>query len=192
MLLSLACGGGGDPEPTPEPTAAPLGSGPADQALALYVETTLDKDFVEDCSTADAQRDVGKICSVFRGEREGLRAYVLGQTFSEGLQWAILGQNGGQWSVVHSLQLTSENRGVPGIPWPLRVGVDLVVVGADPCVNVREGPALNQKAVDSICDGATVRLGSGPAPGDNFQWWQIEGRTGWVVADYLRYPDAAQ
>jgi hypothetical protein len=28
--------------------------------------------------------------------------------------------------------------------------------------------------------------------GDGINWWQLSGRTGWVSADYLRYPDAAQ
>ena len=31
-----------------------------------------------------------------------------------------------------------------------------------------------------------------PSNADNLIWWQVEGRTGWVAADYLRYPDAAQ
>ena len=193
LMLSLACGGGGDDAPpTPVPTPAPEFSGPAEQALARYVETTLMKGFVEDCTKADSQNDAGKICSTFRGEREGVRAYALGQTFSEGIEWAFVGQNAGQWAVVHTVKLTPDNRGVPGIPWPLRSGVDLVVVGADPCVNVREGPSIQQRAVDSICDGTRIQLGGGPAMGDGFQWWQLAGRTGWVVADYLRYPDAAQ
>ena len=51
---------------------------------------------------------------------------------------------------------------------------------------------IRQRAVDSLCDGARIRLGAGPANADNFQWWQVAGRTGWVVSDYLRYPDAAQ
>jgi hypothetical protein len=27
---------------------------------------------------------------------------------------------------------------------------------------------------------------------DGLQWWQVEGRNGWVAGTYLRYPDAAQ
>jgi len=195
VVFNFACFGSGSddkPEPTPVPTEAPVGSGPAEQALGRYVEMTLGKAFVEDCSKADASRDVGKICSTFRGERDNLRAYVLGGTFSEGLQWAFLGQNAGQWSVVHSVKITGDNAGVPGVPWPLRIGVDVVVAGAAPCVNVREGPSLMQRAVDCIADGTRIRLAAGPSMGDNFQWWQVAGRTGWVVADYLRYPDAAQ
>jgi hypothetical protein len=203
LLVSfvLACGGGddgGDDEPEATPTPEPQGSGPAEQALARHVETTLMKPFLEDCSRADASRDVGKVCSVLRGEREGLRAYVLGPTFSEGQQWAIVGQSGGQWNVTNVIPITADNAGVPGIPWPLRAGVDVVVAGAGRCqtagngLNVREGPTLQQRAVDCVSDGTVLRLGAGPSQGDGYEWWQLQGRTGWVVSAYLRYPDAAQ
>lgn len=170
------------------------GSGPAEQALARYVEATLGKQFKEDCGTADPAADVGKICSIFRGERGTERAYILGPTFSEPIQWAFLQQSGGQWNVVHTPAITRDNSAVPGVPWPLRIGVDVVVVapGSPPCLNVREGPALNQRAVDCIGHGTRIRLSAGPTAADNYQWWQVEGRTGWVVSDYLRYPDAAQ
>jgi hypothetical protein len=201
LLLLAACGGGGNDnaaKPTPEATATPAGSGPAEQALARYVETTLNKPYLEDCAKADTTRDVGKVCSVFRGERNNQRAYALGNTFSEGTQWAILEERNGQWNVVHTPAITRDNASVPGIPWPLRTGVDVVVVGVGGCgtvgsgLNVREGPALNQRAVDCVSEGTVVQLASGPAPGDNLQWWQLAGRSGWVAADFLRYPDAAQ
>ena len=191
--LSLACGGGSKPaEPTPEPTAASAFSGPSEEALARYVETTLGKSFLEDCSKADAQRDAGKICSTFRGQRENMRAYVLGLTFSEGTQWAIVEERNGQWSVVHAPVLNSDNAGVPGTPWPIRPGAEVVVTGTGLCLNVREGPALDQKAVDCLNDGSVVTIAAGPAVGDEIQWWQLSGRNGWVAADFLRYADAAQ
>ena len=194
-VMLLTGGGDGDssasgpPEATPTPETP--GSGPAEQALARYVQTTLGKGFVEDCSKAQGGPDAGKICSIARGEREGRKAYILGLVASEPSQWAILEMQGGSWNVVHAPVITRDNAAVPGIPWPLRTGVDLVVAGAAPCVNVREGPTISQKAVDCIADGTRIRLIAGPAPADNFQWWQVEGRTGWIVADYIRYPDAA-
>jgi hypothetical protein len=194
-LGALACGGGSDDkeEPTPEPTAGPAGSGPAEQALARYVEQTLMKPFVEDCTKTDVARDVGKICSTFRGERGNQRAYIIGPTFSEPSQWVVLeDRGGGQWAVAGTTVLNADTAAVPGIPWPLRTGVDLVVVGANPCVNVRVGPALNQQAVDCIRDGTRVRLTAGPTAADGINWWQVEGRSGWVSGDFLRYPDAAQ
>jgi hypothetical protein len=98
----------------------------------------------------------------------------------------------GQWTLASAQNLTPDVAAVPGIPWPLRTGVDVVVAGANPCVNVREGPSLNQRAVDCIRDGTVIRLAAGPTAADNIQWWQVSGRTGWVSGDFLRYPDAAQ
>lgn len=195
FAIAAGCGGGGGggdkPEPTPAATPAP--PDPLIQALARHVETTLGKPFVEDCAKAQPGQDAGKICATAKGERANQRAFVLGAVASEPAQWAILEQQtGGDWKVVQTQPITRDNSAVPGVPWPLRTGVDLVVVGADPCVNVREGPALNQKAVDCIKDGTRLRLASGPAAVDNIQWWQVAGRSGWVAGDYLRYLDAAQ
>jgi hypothetical protein len=197
-LAILFLGGGGSDEKATEAESAATetppasGSGPAEQALAKYVQTTLSKGFVEDCSKAQPGQDAGKVCSIFKAERNNFRAYILGNVASEPSQWAILENQGGNWNIVYTPAITRDNSAVPGIPWPLRTGVDLMVVGAAPCVNVREGPSINQKAVDCISDGTRIRLVAGPAPADNFQWWQVAGRTGWIVSDYLRYPDAAQ
>ena len=196
VLLGAACGGGGgDPpaDPTPNPTVESQVSGP-EAALAAHVRTTMQKEFAPDCSKIDVAQDVGKICAAFRGEREGRRAYVLGLTFSEFSQWAIVEQRGGQWAVIKTVEITTDNSGVPGIPWPLRTGVDVVVVVRDspPCLNVREEATLQAAAVDCINDGTTIQLQAGPQMADGIEWWQVEGRSGWVSADYLRYPDAAQ
>jgi uncharacterized protein YgiM (DUF1202 family) len=191
-MLVLACGGDGDAsEPTPEPTAAGSQEGSPEATLERHVQSTLMKDFVADCAQADAARDAGKICAVFRGERDNLRAYVLGQTFSEGVQWTILEQRSGQWNVASVTNLNRDIAALPGIPWPLRTGSEVVVVGGD-CLNVREGPGLGMRAVDCIRDGTRIKLSAGPTEGDRIQWYQVEGRTGWVAGDYLRYPDALQ
>ena len=196
--LLAACGGGGKSNNAgQQPTAAPTGvtgGGPPEAALAAYVSTTMQKDFVDDCTKTDASKDVGKICATFKGERGQQRAYVLGPTLSQGTQWVILENQGSQWNVVSSQALTPDTAGVPGIPWPLRTGVDIVVAsgGDPPCVNVRTGPSINQAAVDCIPNGAKIRLTAGPTEADKYQWWQVEGRTGWVVSLYLRYPDATQ
>jgi hypothetical protein len=190
----VACGGGGDdPEPTPAPTETPAGpgTGSPEAALATWVQTTLGKQFVADCSKAVVATDNGKVCSNARGERENMRAYTLGLVASEVSHWAIVQNQGGVWAVVSSQTITPDNAGVPGIPWPLRTGVDVVVAGTGNGLNVRTGPGLNAAAVDRIDDGTVIRLSAGPAPADNLTWWQVEGRSGWVVADYLRYPDAA-
>jgi SH3 domain-containing protein len=170
------------------------GNGAPEQALAAYVSTTMQKEFLDDCGKTDAAKDAGKICATFKGERGEQRAYVLGPTLSQGTLWVIVENRNGQWAVAGSQPLNADNAGVPGIPWPLRTGADIIVAsgGAPPCVNVRTGPGLNQPAVDCIPNGAKIRLSAGPTDADNYQWWQVEGRTGWVVSLYLRYPDAAQ
>ena len=194
-FLTAACGGGGDdPEPTPAPTETPAtgGTGSPEAALATFVQTTFSKEFVPDCSQAVVATDAGKICATARGERDNMRAYVLGLVASEGSHWAILQNAGGAWTVLSSFMITPDSAAVPGVPWPLRTGVDVVVVGTGNGLNVRTGPGLQAAAVDRIDDGTVIRLSAGPAPADDLQWWQVEGRSGWVVGDYLRYPDAAQ
>jgi hypothetical protein len=191
-LLLIACGDDSQPEPTPEPTPEQPAMDPAEQAIGRFLETQ-SKDYVGDCSKADASKDVGKTCSVMRGERGQQRAYAMGNTFSEGNMWAIVENRANQWNVVQTAAITPDTAAIPGVPWPLTINTDLVVVGVAPqCLNVREGPALNQRAIDCLAQGARIQLGSGPAMGDGLQWWQVAGRSGWVVADYLRYPDAAQ
>jgi hypothetical protein len=160
--------------------------------LRAYVQTTFQKEFVADCAQAVVATDAGKVCATAKGERDNLRAYALGQVASEGIQWVILQNANGQWSVAKTQPITRDNSAVPGVPWPLKTGVDVVVVGAQPCVNVRPGPGLAAPPVDCVADGTVLHLSAGPAPADNLEWWQIEGRSGWIVSDYLRFPDAAQ
>jgi hypothetical protein len=191
--LAIACSGGSDKKTDAAPEATQAASGdPAVQALSKHVETTMGKQFVEDCSKAQAGQDTGKICSFMKGERGNQRAYTLGMVASEPSQWAILELQGTEWKVAYTQPITRDNSGVPGVPWPLKPGAEVVVAGAAPCVNVREGPALNQKAVDCIRDGTKIKLAAGPAAVDNINWWQVDGRSGWVAGDFLRYADAAQ
>jgi hypothetical protein len=163
-------------------------------------------DYAGDCSTvtpggpaqtpgagATVPPTANRLCSVKRGDREGVAGYVLGQPLSEPTRYIFLEQRGGQWQVTYSPLITPDTRTVPGIPWPLKPGAEVVVVGTGgECLNVREGPALSQAAVDCIAENTRIRLASGPADSDNRQWWQVDGRSGWVASDYLRYPDAAQ
>jgi hypothetical protein len=196
-------GGGGNPTPAASPTAS--GGNAQEQAIGAYVRTTLNMEYAGDCATtvpggpaqtpgagATVPPTANRLCSVKRGDREGVAGYVLGQPLSEPTRYIFLEQRGGQWQVTYSPAITADTRAVPGIPWPLRPGAEVVVIGTGDCLNVREGPALNQAAVDCIKDNTRIRLASGPAESDNRQWWQVDGRSGWVAADYLRYPDAAQ
>ena len=65
-LLVAACGGGSSskaaPQPSPDPTQV-AGNGAPEQALAAYVSTTMQKEFLDDCGKTDAAKDAGKICA---------------------------------------------------------------------------------------------------------------------------------
>jgi hypothetical protein len=194
-VVAITCGGGdGDGSggatnrtPTPEPTQQGSSSDAA-SALADFVRTTLNAEYAGDCANTTVERDAGKYCSASQGEREGIHAFVLGLAFSEFSRWAFVEQRGGAWQVVHSPEITPDNRVVPGVPWPLRTGAEVEVVGTGSCLNVRTEPG--GQAVDCIAEGTRIKLAAGPREANVLQWWQVDGRNGWVAADYLRYPDA--
>ena len=216
--LGLLDGDEVEPEPVVQasPTAVPTptqpGANPAELAIGDYVRNTLGSAYAGDCSIASVSQQPAAtqttgtaavttpppttapagnaLCSQSRGEREDVRAYVLGRPLAEPAYWIFVRQNGGSFAVVSAPEITPETSAVPGTPWPIVPGAEVVVTGAAPCLNVREGPALNQAAVDCIADGSTIIVASGPAESDGHQWWQVDGRAGWVVAEYLRYPDA--
>ena len=121
-----------------------------------------------------------------------MKAYVAGPAFTEFTTWLFAEQRAGQWQVVGEFPIRPQAADVPGIPWPLAVGAQVVVAGTGQCLNVRDGPGLGQAAIDCLKDGATIKLAEGPQEVDDFQWWRIDGRDGWVAADWLRYPDAAR
>jgi hypothetical protein len=193
LVVALTCGGGGDSGSLTTRTATPEATQPADAsepaaALAAHVQTTLNTDYAGDCSDAKVDEDAGKYCSATQGEREGVHAFVLGLAFSEFSQWAFVEQRGGSWQVVESVEITADNRVVPGVPWPLRVGAEVEIAGTGSCLNVRTEPG--GAAVDCIAEGTKIKLAAGPREANDLQWWQVDGRNGWVAADYLRYPDA--
>lgn len=196
-VLLLACGGDNESEPTPAGTATLAGSHPAEQALGRHIETEMNGQYAGDCGAAGAEA-AGRICSVLRGERGRMRAYAIGPVLSEGTNWVFLSGQDQQWSVVLVRPITRANSTIPGVPWPLITGDEVVVAGAGDCrtvgegLNVREGAGLGQRAVDCLSDGTRLTLGAGPTDADNTTWWQIEGRSGWISADFLRFPDAIQ
>jgi hypothetical protein len=200
------------PTATVVPSPTPPGANPAELAIGDYVRNTLGASYAGDCSIASVNQPpaaspttglgvaptagpspapVGDgLCSQSRGERVDVSAYVLGKPLAQPSHWIFVRQNGGAFTIVSAPEITPESSVIPGTPWPIVPGAEVVVTGAAPCLNVREGPALNQAAVDCIADGSTITVASGPAESDGFQWWQVDGRAGWVVAEYLRYPDA--
>lgn len=199
--------------PTPSFTATPEAD-PVEVALGQFVNARMGASYSGDCASAmvsptgptpvlggEAPGAEGgtpeptatgiSVCSQERGEREGVRAYVLRLPLAEPSWWAFVEEVNGVPQVVSEQEITPEIRQLPGTPWPLETGVEVVVVGGD-CLNVREGPALDQAAVDCIADGTPVLLSSGPVEADGFRWWQLDGRAGWVAAEFLRYADSTE
>jgi hypothetical protein len=200
LVVAFSCGGGGadsggggnQAQATPEATATSTSANTPEAAVQRFIETTLQKQYAGDCTQAQAGAAAGKLCSTSKGERSGQRAYILGPALSEPTNWVIVGQQNGAWQILRTVTITADNKAVPGTPWALAAGAQVVVIGTGTGLNVREGPALAQKAVDSLPDGTKIKLSAGPVIADGLEWWQVDGRTGWVSADYLRYPDATQ
>lgn len=195
----VACGGGGggdgsnDEQPTPEATQATPQNDAALAAVGNFV-LSVQKEYAGDCATSGAPQDATKLCSTQKGERGNQRAYQLVQMGGQPAYWLIVQQAGQAWTIASNTAIKQGNVSTPGIPWPLTIGAEVVIAGVapDPCLNVRDAPGLNSNAVDCVKDGTRIKLFAGPQVVDNIAWWQIEGRTGWVSGDFLRYPDAAQ
>ena len=200
MSLLLACSSGGNEAPggatstppagTPLATSATVTSTAPEDALALYVQRRLSQGFVKNCDNAKRPDDVGKQCAKNLGERNGLIAYKLGPTFGEYTRIMILAPQDGGWTI--ATQVTHDPNGldIPGIPWPLEVGAEVVVVGTEPdCLKVRQEPAITGTELDCLNDGTQVKIVAGPTTANDIDWWQLEGQ-GWAAANYLRYADS--
>jgi len=198
-LLMAACFKDGEPSepgvtattPTPGGATTPESGSPED-ALGAYARQNLQMEYVGECEAAQLPGDQGKLCTSFRSDRGPMKAYIAAPAFTEFTTWIFVEQKVGQWQVVGEFPIRPQATDVPGIPWPLTVGAQVVVAGTGQCLNVRDGPGLGKAAIDCLKDGTTIKLGEGPQEVDDFQWWRIEGRDGWVASDWLRYPDAAQ
>jgi len=73
--------------------------------------------YAGDCDATASPRDLGKACSRLVEERGGVRAYLVGRTFSEFTTWLFVGEDGGRWSVVRETPLCFECESIE-IPWP--------------------------------------------------------------------------
>ena len=180
--------GGGKQTPTAEATADE--SSGAEAALESYVREKLTLEYAGDCSATILPKGEGRVCSAFKGERQGRRAYVVGPSSYEFNLWLFLRNDGGQWQVYATQPVKADTAELPGAPWPLERGAKVIVAGTGSCLNVRVAAGTNEAAVDCVADGTEVTLAEGPVEADGFQWWRLEDRSGWVAGDYLRYPEA--
>ncbi|OGO51674.1 MAG: hypothetical protein A2148_09920 [Chloroflexi bacterium RBG_16_68_14] len=193
--LAVACGlvggdGAGDEDKTTTPSVTQQPAVPPEEALRLFVQRRLNQGFVADCDAAQRPDDVAKQCARLLGERSGLLAYELGPTFAEYTRLIILKQVGDTWTIEHLENRDPNLPPVPGIPWPLEVGVAVVVAGTGDCLRVRERAGIQAPEIACLDDGAAVTVSSGPVEIDGFEWWQLEGY-GWAAGNWLRYPEEA-
>ena len=178
---------GGKQTPTAEATADE--SSGAEAALASYIREKMTLEYAGDCSASILPKGEGKVCSAFKGERQGRRAYIIGPSSYEFNLWLFLRADGGEWQVYATQPVKADTANLPGAPWPLEKGAKVVVAGTGSCLNVRVAAGTKEAAVDCLADGREVTLAEGPVEADGFQWWRLEDRSGWVAGDYLRYPE---
>src|SRR5215213_5916119 len=61
--------------------------------------------FAGPCAQTRSPDDIGKVCAGFVDERDHLRAYLLGRTFSEFTTWVFLDEDGRGWTLLASAPL---------------------------------------------------------------------------------------
>lgn len=73
--------------------------------------------YAGDCAATRSPEDVGKICSKLIAERSGLRAYLVGRTFSEFSTWVFVEQTPAGWQPAGTAPLDFFATQI-AIPWP--------------------------------------------------------------------------
>ncbi len=198
VVMGDRLGGGGDEEgptakegtPTPAGSVTPPDeSATAEKVLERYIQEKLGQEYVGDCTASILPKGEGRVCSAVKGERGNRKAYIIGPSSFEFDLWVFLERKNGTWQVYGVQEVKPETADVPGAPWPLEVGAEVVVAGTGTCLNVRSAPGIQEAAVDCLADGTEIVLEEGPVEADGFQWWRPEGRGGWVAGDWLRYAE---
>src|SRR5215210_2628916 len=110
---------------TPEASPTPQQPSP-DQLVAQYVRERLQGNWGGDCDRMNVLTDTGKYCAKFSGERDGVRAYRIGQTFSEPIEWAFVDRVDNDWRIAGTDKIQVEDA-APGVPWPLKIDAHVVV-----------------------------------------------------------------
>jgi hypothetical protein len=88
----------------------------AEDAVRLAVEARGDR-YAGDCAQTESPRDIGGVCSRLVDEHGGLRAFLIGRTFSEFSRWLFLEETSDGWRLVDEAPLDlADDTGE--IPWP--------------------------------------------------------------------------
>ena len=188
--LAACSSGPGKPAATATPKVPT-----AVDVIGDWVRTNRNVDFAGDCNLAKPGIDVGKLCVRIAGVHGTLRAYSLGPTFSDPTALAMVQkQPDGTWKVLSVTNTDLSQGSVPGIPWPLQIGDEVVVVGLakGDCLSVRDQPTINGKRLACEAQGVKAIIQDGPKQADNYTWWKItgDGFAGWAADHWLRLPEA--
>ncbi len=192
LAATLAACSGGPSKPAA--TATPKVPTAVD-VIGQWVHDNRNVDFIGDCNNAKPGIDVGKQCVRIAGVRGTRRAYSLGPTFSDPTALAMVEQEkDGTWKLLSVTNRDLSQGEVPGIPWPLQVGDEVVIVGLakGDCLNVRDQPTQKGKQLACEPQGTKAIIQDGPKQADNFTWWKVtgDGFSGWAADHWLRLPDA--
>jgi hypothetical protein len=95
---------------------AALAAGSPEQAIAAAVASR-GAVYAGDCAETVSPRDLGKVCSRLVEERAGVRAYLVGRTFSEFTDWLFVARSGDAWQTIGGAPLRFYSESID-IPWP--------------------------------------------------------------------------
>ncbi|HTE86412.1 MAG TPA: hypothetical protein VK821_16960 [Dehalococcoidia bacterium] len=73
--------------------------------------------YAGECSRTRAPQDAGKTCTKLFEERGPVRAYLVGQTFSEFRRWLFLEEGPAGWVIVASAPMDTRASPIV-VPWP--------------------------------------------------------------------------
>jgi hypothetical protein len=85
------------------PAEPPPAASPA-EAVRQVVEARGTR-YADYCAATRLPADRGAFCATFVAEQSGVRAYLIGRTFSEFSEWVFVAQQGGGWWVVGTAPL---------------------------------------------------------------------------------------
>ncbi len=114
-LMLVACGAGSASIRAQDAPASPVAA-TAEEAVRWAVERDGDV-YAGDCAGTRSPQDIGKVCSKLVDERDGIRAYLTGRTFSEFSTWVFVEQTAAGWQVAGTAPLDFFSQSLE-IPWP--------------------------------------------------------------------------
>ncbi len=114
-LLLVACSAGSG-SIRAQDASATTAAATAEEAVRQAVERD-GAVYAGDCASTRSPQDVGKICSKFVDERNDMRAYLAGRTFSEFSRWVFVEQIPAGWQVAGVAPLDFFAQSLD-IPWP--------------------------------------------------------------------------